>query len=334
MKGDWKNRRNRLLKTPINRLGLKISSPPLSRCINNLYRELTSMGIRFHPPCYLSNGWGCPDLVPIIGIPFYLSSSDLSRLHREMGYDVENRTTITRLLRHEAGHAINYAYRLYKREDWEKVFGPINKAYSDQYIPNPFSTQHVIHAKHFYAQKHPDEDFAEVFAVWLAPGSDWEKIYGGTPVMRKLLYVRDIISRISQKRPFVRSGEKDVPVEEMRFTLLEYYGATPEQYRAETRAYIEEVLRKIFVPDSSRGRGMPAAGFMRMYREELIARIAFWSGVDRGTVTRIFNNFVKGAEKLGLRAPHRACTTLLIDITSLITFYVHTYIHTRKVFTH
>ena len=332
MRGNWKGRRDKLLNIPINRLGLKLTGFPLAGCIEKLNDELTAAGIRFRPPCYLSDGWGCPDLIPIIGIPFYLAHPDLQRIHREMGYDVEDRRTILRTLRHEAGHAINYAYRLYKSKKWVRLFGPINKAYSDHYIPNPFSKHHVIHVKHYYAQKHPDEDFAEVFAVWLTPGNRWKKIYKGTPVMRKLLYVQEIIRKLGSKTPPVTIGEQDVPVEEMSFTLLEYYGITPEQHRRETAAYIKEVLREIFPAELPPGKSIPASAFMLMHGEQLVERIAFWAGLDRAKVKIIFNNFARMADKLKLMAPTDKHATILIDIASLITFYVHTYIHTKKVF--
>jgi hypothetical protein len=334
MKKAWNKRRDKLLNTPINKLGLRINKPPLTNCIRNLYGELETKGISFRPPCYLSNGWGCPDLVPIIGIPFYLASPELSRLHAELGYDVENKRIITRTLRHEAGHAVNYAYRLYDRPEWRRIFGPINKAYDDHYIPNPFSKQHVMHVKHYYAQKHPDEDFAEAFAVWLTPGGAWKRLYAGTPVMEKLLYVGKISAEIAKMKPVIKSSEKDIPVEEMQFTLLEYYGVTPEQHKRETAAYLEEVLSEIFTTPAPGVKTIPAAQFIRRYREELVARISFWAGVDRIKVKQIFNTFAVAAERLGLRAPLKGQQSMLIDLTSLLTFYVYNYIYTKKVFRH
>ena len=46
-----------------------------------------------------------------------------------------------------------------------------------------------MHLEQWYAQSHPDEDFAETFAVWLAPDSHWRERYAGWPVLRKLEYV-------------------------------------------------------------------------------------------------------------------------------------------------
>jgi len=329
MKTHWKIRRDKLLGTKISRLGLNLGAPPLSRCVAGLYRELVEAGIRFRPPCYLSDAWGCPDLIPLIGIPFYLARPDLSRLHREMGYDVEDAPTIMRLLRHEAGHALCYAYRLHTRGDWQKLFGHFHKAYSDHYAPNPFSTQHVIYGKHYYAQKHPDEDFAEAFAVWLDPRSGWEKVYGGTPALHKLLFIREIACEIGDTPPVVRSRKKDSPVEDMRFTLLEYYGLTPETHRRETAAYRDEILRKVFSAEAQ-PRSMSAREFMRLHSPLLIEKISFWSGLNRSNVKRLLHGFTRRAARLTLRVPEGRAHSALIDLASLLTLFVYTYIHTKK----
>ncbi len=330
MKTHWKSHRDKLLGTKISRLGLSLGAPPLSRCVAALYRELADAGIRFRPPCYLSDAWGCPDLTPVISIPFYLARPDLSRLHREMGYDVEDAPAIMRLLRHEAGHALCYAYQLHRRPEWQELFGPFHKAYHDHYVPNPFSGRHVTHAKHYYAQKHPDEDFAEAFAVWAAPRSGWRRMYAGTSAIRKLFYIHDIVREIGASPPTMRSRKKDVPVEEMRFTLLEYYGLTPEAHRREMAAYRDEILRKVFSAEAA-PRSMSAREFMRLHSPMLVERISFWSGLDRSDVKRLLHGFMRRAARLTLRVPQGRSHSTLIDLASLLTFFVHTYIHTKKI---
>ena len=55
----------------------------------------------------------------------------------------------------------------------------------DFYRPRPFSRSYVVHLDDWYAQSHPDEDFAETFAVWLTPGLDWRKRYAGWKALAK-----------------------------------------------------------------------------------------------------------------------------------------------------
>ena len=105
-----------LLNLQIRKLHLTIKETKLEKSIQELYRELDERGIRFKPPCYLADEWLSPDGVPVIGIPFYLAHPRLVQLERKMMLEVEGGTKpwCAKLLRHETGHAINYAYKLYK----------------------------------------------------------------------------------------------------------------------------------------------------------------------------------------------------------------------------
>ena len=82
-----------------------------------------------------------------------------------------------RILRHECGHVITHAYQLYRRRRWQQLFGPSSQRYPRYYRPNPASRNYVQHLRLWYAQSHPDEDFAETFAVWLRPRSHWRTRY-------------------------------------------------------------------------------------------------------------------------------------------------------------
>jgi Putative zinc-binding metallo-peptidase len=213
-----------LLSRKISELPLKIEATHLRQLIHELYKELEMEGIAFKPKTYLSNGWGCPNEVPVIGIPFYLADPALSKLQSQMtGKNVEDDATIMMLLRHEAGHTFNYAYRIYDKPEWRKHFGLFSLPYQDDYRVDPLSNRFVHHLAGYYAQKHPDEDFAETFAVWLTPHSNWQKVYANTPALKKLQYVNKILAKYGEKTPIVTDGKLDMPVEEMAITLGEWY---------------------------------------------------------------------------------------------------------------
>jgi len=108
------------------------------------------------------------------GIPFYLADAKLRRLEKAVDA-LESDRQIMMYMRHEAGHVFNYAYRLYTTPEWRRLFGPFFRPYRDDYRPVPFSRHYVRHIEGWYAQKHPDEDFAETFAVWLTPRSGWRR---------------------------------------------------------------------------------------------------------------------------------------------------------------
>jgi len=134
-----------------------------------------------------------------------------------------NRPWCMRLLRHETGHAINYAYKLYRRKNWQKVFGKFSKEYEDTYRFRPYSRNFVRHLEDYYAQYHPDEDFAETFAVWLTPGLEWRTEYKGWKALDKLKYVDELMNGIKSKEPLVESGKKYWEASRMRITLENFY---------------------------------------------------------------------------------------------------------------
>src|SRR5438270_5640786 len=225
---SWETVRFELLNTRICDLGLCIEGSPVEPAVRRLHRELADKGLLFQPECYLTDSWGCPDEVPVIGIPFYLADKRLIRIEEEQTGEIENDQLLMMLLRHEAGHAINYAYRLYENHDWATTFGAFSRPYRDSFRPNPFSRQFVRHIVHHqygrtYAQKHPDEDFAETFAVWLTPRSGWRRRYRNWPALRKLQYVDRLMRRIRSEPPICTAGELCTPVEEMTLLLAEHY---------------------------------------------------------------------------------------------------------------
>ncbi|MGO8971759.1 MAG: hypothetical protein ACLQDQ_19550, partial [Myxococcaceae bacterium] len=129
--------RQALLKARIKDLQLQLAGTPLERLIQQLYAELEAKGIDLRPQCYLSDEWGCPDGIPVIGIPFYLANPQLQSIEGELGGSVESEQDILMYLRHEAGHAFAYAYRLYDTPGWKQLFGDYHQPYNEEYKPKP-----------------------------------------------------------------------------------------------------------------------------------------------------------------------------------------------------
>ncbi len=319
---SWATIRYELLNTPINKLGLRIEKSPLEKNIERILREFKAKDIDFEPSFYLSDSWGCPDEVPVIGIPFYLADKRLRKIEEEQTGEVEDDQLIMMLLRHEAGHAINYAYRLWERNDWTDIFGRFSKPYRDSFQPNVTSHEFVRHIPHsqygwHYAQKHPDEDFAESFAVWLTPRSSWRRKYGTWPALRKLRYVNSLMRHIRHRPPRCVSGKLVNHVDDMTMLLAEHYGQRAERYRAAAQGYVDDKLREIF---SVRGRQhIPAHKLLRQAREELIERISRWSGLGREDAEIILDKLTDRARALGLEYPRASENERLMDLTALAT---------------
>ena len=324
----WETVRYELLNTRVCDLGLRLQDSPIEPCLRQLEAEFKAHKIAFQPRFYLSDSWGCPDEVPIIGIPFYLADRRLMRIEQEQTGEVEDVSDLMKYLRHEGGHAINYAYRLWEDPEWTPTFGRFSKAYRDAFDPDPYSRDFVRHIAHgrlhrtTYAQKHPDEDFAETFAVWLTPRSGWRRRYENWPAMKKLLYVDRLMRRLRLKQPMRTSGPLVEPVAELTMSLAEHYGQRTERFRAHAQGFVDDKLRIVFPELRSNTPSMPAQVFLRRRRHILTRRIACWSEMETDEIEMVLVKLEDRARALGLRAKDEKETERLIDIASLVTAMV------------
>jgi len=150
----WENLSDEeLLRVRIRDLGLQIPGSCVEPFVQRLYDELDAKGISCHPTCYLADEWLTPDKIPTIGIPFCLAHPRLTKLEKTMMYEVEggDADVCMKLLRHECGHALNYAYQLYRRTRWRALFGRFSDTYSNSYSYQPYSRRFVINLEDNYA---------------------------------------------------------------------------------------------------------------------------------------------------------------------------------------
>ncbi len=328
---EWSQQRDALLGQRISDLGLAIRGSRVERLVQQLDSELAARGLRFRPPVYLSDQWGCPDGTPLIGVPFYLADPRLERIEAEMSLAVEDDAEAMRYLRHEAGHAYNYAFELYERDEWRALFGPIERPYRDRYRANPFSRDHVRHILAWYAQKHPDEDFAETFAVWLTPGRDWRAEYAGWPALRKLEYVDATMREIADVDAAPPSPqEEDLPVEAMRYSVAEHYEDERDSVPIEDERQFDGDLRQIFVRAGDAPAGEPAREFLRRHSREIVTRVAFWTSEPPSVVRSLLEVLERRVEALALRVGAIEAATL-VELTAFATAVVMLHRHTRMI---
>jgi len=315
-----------ILKKPICELGLKLEGSPLERLVSQLYRELDRKGLKkFRPLCYLTDEWGCPSGEPVIGIPFYLADRRLARLEQELN-DLEDRLHAMMYLRHEAGHAVNYAYGLYKTPEWRRLFGPYRRRYRDDYRPVAFSRNFVRHMEGWYAQKHPDEDFAETFAVWLTPRSGWRERYQGWPALEKLEYVDRFAKQYRNTDPIRTRGRKDITVDEMDTTVEEFYNAMLSSQPSAGDLALDTDLKDIFKTARSKNGVRPAADLLREHRKPLVDKLTYWTGVQRPIARKLIESIEARAEALGLKAAVKQEKQQLTEITVYTTALAMNYV--------
>jgi hypothetical protein len=334
---SWETIRYELLNTKICDLRLTIANSPLQRPVRRLLNELTKKHFRFRPKFYLTDSWGCPNEVPLIGIPFYLADERLRLIEEEQTGETENESDIMSFLRHEAGHAINYAYRLWERPDWSEVFGSFRQRYEDHFHPRPYSRNFVKHLKihtygRTYAQKHPDEDFAETFAVWLTPSSQWRQRYAGWPAMRKLQFVNDLASEIGDTPPLVFGGDRLLPVSEMNVLLIDHYGQRADWYGQVARGYVDDLLREAF-PGKVNGQRMAVSRLIRNHRNELVRMVSQWTDLDKSEVEVILEKLRDRSSALSLRIPAKEANEALLEIAVMLTGIAANFYHTGRLST-
>jgi len=265
--------------------------------------DRAARGIRFRPHAWLAEEWFSPDGVPGFAVPFYLVHPRLTRLERKMTGLVEgsNANWQMRILRHEAGHAIDSAYRLRRRARYRALFGPASRPYGQQYRARPASRHHVQHLGEWYAQAHPTEDFAETFAVWLQPHSDWRRRYAGWPARRKLEYVAELAGEISRQRPALRRRERIEPLADNTRTLAEHYRRKRRAERHRHRALADRLLRRVFAPAAAaRAGALPAATLLRGMKARLRATLERLPDADRYTARQLVRLAIERCEQLQL----------------------------------
>jgi hypothetical protein len=340
-----------ILKMRIRDLNVQIQGSAVEPFVRRLYEELDAKGIVFHPPCYLADEWLCPDKVPIIGIPFCLAHPRLKHIEQKMMYDVEGGTeeSCMKLLRHECGHAMNYAYKLYDRTRWRQLFGPFSAKYSDYYYFQPYSRRYVIHLEHNYAQAHPDEDFAETFAVWLTPASPWKEKYRGWPVIKKLRYVDGLMTRIGAEAPATEVRARPPwAASRKTSTLAAHYDRKRRALGSEFQGFYDDSLINLFTAESSsnssgygslpatarsrlrlasprrvaetsrRDEWPRASRLLRRHRHQLVTNVTRWTGHRKYDIHQLLNRLIMRCDRLELYAGANE-TDDIIAVTALVT---------------
>jgi hypothetical protein len=283
-------------------LKLHLSGSRLERRLQRIYAELERRGIGFRPHMWLAEEWFSPEGVPGVAVPFYLAHPRLQRLERHMMKEVEGGNTnwLMRILRHEMGHAIDTAWRLRRRARWREIFGPASLPYPQRYRARPGSRRYVQHLGDWYAQSHPTEDFAETFAVWLKPNSDWRRTYASWPAWDKLHYVDEVMNEVASTAPRVRSRVQIEPLRENRRTLAEHYReklARQNSWRSEAA---DNLLLRVFSRRPTHHAASRAAPFLRANRRALLAAAQRDWGTDPYTTHQVLRIAIDRTNHLDL----------------------------------
>jgi hypothetical protein len=321
----------RLLDLRICQLGVTIEGSPLEARIAELQRELDARGLTFSPHFWLSAEWFSPDGVPGVAIPFYLAHPRLEKLERAQMLEVEGGTPewCLKILRHEAGHAIDNAYKLRQRLRRQQIFGPSYMQYPEYYTPKPYSKSFVLHLDSWYAQSHPDEDFAETFAVWMNPQSDWRSRYADWPALKKLEYMESLMHGLQDKPMLVHTHRRVDPLPSIKKTLRAHYDRKRRHYGLLHPDFYDRDLRRLFSDRPEDASNMKAARFIARARKDVRRMVAGWTGEYQYTIDQVLEAMMKRANELNLRLASNEDRTKL-DFLVLLTVQTMNYLHSGR----
>jgi hypothetical protein len=320
-----------LLNLRLSDLPLKLEGTVVEANLAQLNAELSARGLKFPLQFYLSDEWFTPDGVASMAVPFYLAHPRLERLEKTQMLAVEGgeHEWCMRILRHEAGHVIDNVYKLRRRRARRALFGHSSIPYPEFYTPKPYSKSFVLHLDPWYAQSHPDEDFAETFAVWLTPESNWKARYFGWPALKKLEYMDGLMQSLVGKHPLVNSTDEVDPLRKLKRTLRVHYKKKRRHHGLEHPAFYDRDLRRFF-SDAPEFSGRPTAvHFVNRIRPTVRRLVADWTGIYQYTIDKVIEDIIVRCRELRLRlaVPEDQARQ---EFTVLLTVQVMNYLHSGR----
>lgn len=326
---DWADLNDEaLLDLRLADLPVQIAGSALEPRIAQLSAELEDKGLRCPIHFYLADGWFTPDGLVSMAVPFYLAHPRLERLELAQMLEVEGgeHEWCMRILRHEAGHVIDNAYKLRLRRHRQALFGPSKQEYPDFYTPRPYSKSFVQHLDSWYAQSHPDEDFAETFAVWLTPGVNWEQRYFGWPALKKLEYLEQLMRSLANAPPRVASTDEVDPLSRERRTLRQHYRKKRRHYGVDHPAFYDRDLRRLFSDAPAFANNPTAVQFITRMRRPVRRLVAEWTGIYQYTIDKVLEDMMARSRELKLRVAlpeEEARRAFAVLLTVQVMNYLH-----------
>ena len=183
----------------------------------------------------------------------------------------------------------------------------------------------MVHLDDWYAQSHPDEDFAETFAVWLTPGLDWRKRYAGWKALQKLEYIDELMRPLAGKPPLQTPLYRVAEYNCLNLKLKTYYARKRKIYEDTYPGFYDADLRQLFAAPA----GIKASSYLRARRRRLLNAVCQWTNEKKYRVNELLTRLIERCDHLGLRA-NNDDPQQEFRISAYITTLVMNYLFTGK----
>jgi hypothetical protein len=320
---DTATLKTELLSTRVCDLELKLNGR-LHECIEHALAEARSFGIAtLEPYFYLSDAYGCVQSTVNIGLGFWDADELLREIHHERRGYTRDELDLVLLLKHELGHAFCYAHKLFQLREFRRVFGVRGSFFAtypdhDRYAYDPYSVDHVNPDFDHYAQKHPDDDFAETFATYLDGTQSWKERYGKrSGALRKIGFVSKLIAAYGGQPTSVEPGAGliEAPVGEIEKTVAQFFRVSRKRYLRTAEGFVDDDLRAIFrAPARLQRRTVPATRVLGRNRKFIESSVRERVRPDQHVVGDLLDKIRARLKFLGLvcveEEQHRALAEL------------------------
>jgi hypothetical protein len=321
---DTATSKTELLSTPVCELGLRLPGSLLRSCIDRALDDVRNAGVIIDPFFYLSDGYGCVQGTANVGLGFWDANDLLREVHHDVRGYTRDEMDLVLLLKHEIGHAFCYSHKLFQLPEFRDVFsikGNFFATYPDheRHRVDPYSLDHVNPVNDHYAQKHPDDDFAETFATFADRTEAWRERYRNRAgALRKIAFVAKVVADYGTKAPVDApgSGPVDVPVEEIRKTVAQFFRISRSRYLRAAAGYLDDDLRRTFrIRGRTQRQCLAATTLLRGHRKFIEASVVRRLRLrDPHTVSDLLDKIRSRVKALGLvylvEEEHRALAEL------------------------
>jgi len=186
-----------------------------------------------------------------------------------------------------------------------------------------------VHLDDWYAQSHPDEDFAETFAVWLTPGLDWRERYRGWKAMQKLECVDDLMRSIAGKPPVHQPTFRVTDYDCLNIKLKTYYARKRKLYEDSYPDFYDNDLRQLFAAGPDAAGRQKASEFLRKHKRQIMNSICQWTNERKYRVNKLLNRLIDRCDQLDVYVKP-ADSIVNLQVASYITTLVMNYLFTGK----